>query len=140
MRRTNRLVENFFVAQVGRKEISNTAQNAVRRRQFVGVARTLARAALCALCLVGVSGCRHKVTLEELPASEIETTLFLIGDAGEPDPHEVGAPLDSLAAQAAVAPERTIIVFLGDNVYPGGIPAEGAAEWADARRRLEEQV
>lgn len=133
-------MKNFFVEQVWRKEISNTAQSPVRRRQFVGVARTFACAALGALSLVGVSGCRHKVTLEELPASEIETTLFLVGDAGEPDPREVGAPLDSLAAQAAVAPERTIIVFLGDNVYPGGIPAEGAAEWADARRRLEVQV
>jgi hypothetical protein len=78
--------------------------------------------------------------LLEIPADQIETTLFFIGDAGEPDPRQVGSPLDSLAAQAAVAPERTIIVFLGDNVYPGGIPAEGAAEWADARRRLEAQV
>jgi hypothetical protein len=41
---------------------------------------------------------------------------------------------------ASVAPERTMVVFLGDNVYPGGIPAAGAAEWADARRRLEAQV
>lgn len=102
--------------------------------------RTLAGAVLCALALAGVTGCHHKVTLEELPPAEIETTLFLIGDAGEPDPRQVGSPLDSLAVQAAAAPERTIIVFLGDNVYPAGIPAEGAAEWADARRRLEGQV
>lgn len=100
----------------------------------------LARSVLCALAVAGVAGCRHKVTLEEVPAAEIETTLFLIGDAGEPDPRQVGAPLDSLAVQAAAAPGRTIIVFLGDNVYPAGIPAEGAAEWADARRRLEAEV
>lgn len=140
MRPTIRLVKNILVEPVGRKPISDTVKNAGRRRWFVGAPRAYARAALCALFLVGAPACRHKVTLEELPDSEIETTLFLIGDAGEPDPHEVGLPLDSLAAQAAVAPERTIIVFLGDNVYPGGIPAEGAAEWADARRRLEEQV
>lgn len=140
MRPTNRLVEIILVEPVVRKRISDNVQSAGRRRLFVGVPRTFARAALCTLSLAAASACHHKVTLEELPASEIETTLFLIGDAGEPDPHEVGPPLDSLAAQAAVAPERTIIVFLGDNVYPGGIPAEGAAEWADARRRLEEQV
>ena len=75
-----------------------------------------------------------------VPANEIETTLFLLGDAGEPDPRQVGSPLDSLAVQAAEAPERSVIVFLGDNVYPGGVPEEGAAEWADARRRLEAQV
>lgn len=140
MRRTNRRVKNFFVEQVGRKDTSDTGQSAVSRRQFVGAALTFRRAAVCALSLAGVSACRHKVTLEELPTSEIETTLFLVGDAGEPDPRQVGSPLDSLAVQAAVAPERTIIIFLGDNVYPAGIPAEGAAEWADARRRLEGQV
>lgn len=140
MRRTIRLVENFFIEPLGNQEIPDTVQSAGRRRPFFGVARRFTRAALCALPLAGASACRHKVTLEELPATEIETTLFLIGDAGEPDAHEVGLPLDSLTAQAAVAPERTIIVFLGDNVYPAGIPAEGAAEWADARRRLEAQV
>ena len=104
--------------------------------------RTVSRigGVLCALALAGATGCRYKVTLQELPASEIETTLLLIGDAGEPDPRQVGSPLDSLMVQAQAAPERTIVVFLGDNVYPAGIPAEGAAEWADARRRLEAQV
>lgn len=98
------------------------------------------RAVVFVLALAAVAGCRYKVSLEEIAPADIETTLFLIGDAGEPDPREVGAPLDSLTAQAAVAPERSIIVFLGDNVYPAGIPAEGAAEWADARRRVEAQV
>jgi hypothetical protein len=103
-------------------------------------ARLVARAGTGAL-VIGVAGaCHHRVTLQEIPAEQIETTLFLIGDAGEPDPRQVGAPLDSLTVQASAAPERSIIVFLGDNVYPGGIPAEGAAQWADARRRLEAQV
>jgi hypothetical protein len=109
-------------------------------RTFVGAARMSGGVLLCALALAGATGCYHKVSLESLPENEIETTVFFIGDAGEPDPHQVGSPLDSLAGQAAAAPERTIIVFLGDNVYPAGIPAEGAAEWADARRRLEAQI
>ena len=110
------------------------------QRQLVGAARVLAPAVLFTLALTGVTACTHKVTLEKLAPEEIETTLFLLGDAGEPDPRQVGSPLDSLSVQAAEAPERTIIVFLGDNVYPAGIPAEGAAEWADSRRRLEGQV
>jgi len=85
-------------------------------------------------------GCRAPVTITPPAGSDIETTLFLIGDAGEPDPREVGVPLESLTVQAAEAPERSIIVFLGDNVYPDGIPEEGEAEWADARRRLDAQV
>jgi len=100
----------------------------------------LTRPLVCALALWAATGCRNQVTLEELEPAEIETTVFLVGDAGEPDPRQVGPPLDSLTAQAAAAPERSIILFLGDNVYPAGIPAEGAAEWADARRRVESQV
>ena len=103
-------------------------------------ARTVARAGMCVLGILGAGACHGRVTLQELPADQIETTLFLVGDAGEPDPRQAGEPLDSLTAQASIAPQRSIIVFLGDNVYPGGIPAEGAAQWADARRRLEAQV
>lgn len=85
-------------------------------------------------------GCAGAPPPGALDPAEIETTVFLIGDAGAPDPHDRDLPLDSLAAQAAEAPGRTVIVFLGDNVYPDGMPKEGAAEWADARRRLAEQV
>jgi hypothetical protein len=92
-----------------------------------------------ALLVVCTMSCRT-APYETPPPQEIETSLFLIGDAGAPDPRQVGAPLDSLSAQAAVAPARSIIMFLGDNVYDDGIPEEGAAEYADARRRLEAQV
>lgn len=100
-------------------------------------------AALLLTLLVAASaagGCRPRLDFDEPRPQEIETSLFLIGDAGEPDPRDVGVPLDSLTAHAAVTPERSVIVFLGDNVYPEGIPEEGHAEWADARRRLEAQV
>lgn len=92
------------------------------------------------LPLAVAAGCSRPLPASLPTPDEIETTLLLIGDAGEPDPRFVGAPLDSLRAHAELAPERTIIVFLGDNVYPDGIPEEGAAEWADARRRLAAQV
>jgi hypothetical protein len=102
--------------------------------------RVLVRFLPCVLAFAAVTGCRGPVTLQEIPAAEIETTILFVGDAGEQDPRRVGAPLDSLTGQASVAPERTVIVFLGDNVYPNGMPAEGQAEWADARRRLDAQV
>ena len=90
--------------------------------------------------LVLASSCLAPVSLVAPEPQQIETSLFLIGDAGQPDPRNVGAPLESLTVQAAALAPRAIIVFLGDNVYPDGIPREGNAEWADARRRLEAQV
>jgi hypothetical protein len=92
------------------------------------------------LVVASVAGCRPPLSFDEPTPQDIETSLFLIGDAGEPDPREIGAPLESLTVQAAVAPQRSVIVFLGDNVYAGGIPEESRAEYADARRRLEAQV
>jgi hypothetical protein len=92
------------------------------------------------LLLVHVTGCRPQLHSSSIDPTEIETTVFLIGDAGQPDPRNVGAPLDTLAAHASLAPDRTIILFLGDNVYPEGMPEEDAAEWADSRRRLQAQV
>lgn len=94
----------------------------------------------CALVLLIVSGCIPSIASEPPEPADVEHTLFLIGDAGEPDPRDVGVPLESLTVQAAAAPQRSTIVFLGDNVYPHGIPEEGEAEYADARRRLEAQV
>lgn len=104
------------------------------------IARTLLAGATWGLTSAAVSSCTPHLRIEEVPPAQIETTLFLIGDAGEPNPRQSEAALDSLTVQASAAPGRSIIVFLGDNVYPNGIPEEGRAEWADARRRLEAQV
>lgn len=80
------------------------------------------------------------VTVAELAPADIETSLYLIGDAGEPDPRGRSYVLDSMGALMRVAPQKSLAVFLGDNVYPDGIPEEGKAEYADARRRLQVQV
>lgn len=98
---------------------------------------------LIALWFVATLGaCLPPVAHHSVSPAEIETSLFLIGDAGEADPRAErgGVPLDSLTAHAAVEPQKSVIVYLGDNIYPDGIPAEGRAEWADSRRRLDAQV
>ena len=90
--------------------------------------------------MISLSACHKRPPIETLTPADVETTVFLIGDAGEQDPRSPSPVLDSLYSQASVAPERSIIVFLGDNVYPDGIPEEGRAQFADARRRLAAQV
>ncbi|HPA50719.1 MAG TPA: metallophosphoesterase [Thermoanaerobaculia bacterium] len=65
-------------------------------------------------------------------------TLLLVGDAGAPAAAE--PVLEALAAAAARAPERTLVVFLGDNLYPNGLPPEGAASRAEGERRLAAQA
>src|SRR5688572_24285897 len=99
-----------------------------------------ARPYAIAAAAILATACLPRYALEKTDPENIETTVFFIGDAGGPDPRDIGAPLESLTVQAAVAPQRSIIVYLGDNIYPEGIPEEGAAEFRDARRRLAAQV
>ena len=98
------------------------------------------RALLCCVALMTLSACARRIHVKDLEPNEIETTVFLIGDAGEPDPRIYPRVLDSLKRQATEAPGRTIVVFLGDNVYPSGVPVDSTLTWPDARRRLADQI
>lgn len=70
----------------------------------------------------------------------IELALFLIGDAGsaaydgEPVLHDLSRQSDSLR------PARQFVVFLGDNVYPRGVPPVGHPNRDDAERKIAAQV
>lgn len=76
------------------------------------------------------------VTLDD---AQIESTVILIGDAGAADAG--GDPvLAALTATVAGAPGRTTVVFLGDNIYPSGLPPAGDTGWPASERRLLAQV
>lgn len=65
-------------------------------------------------------------------------TLLLVGDAGKP---ALGEPvLAALRAEASKDPERTLVVFLGDNLYPSGMPPEGDPGRREGERRLAAQA
>ncbi|MEE8408272.1 MAG: metallophosphoesterase [Myxococcota bacterium] len=72
-------------------------------------------------------------------ASAIELSLLIVGDAGRPA--EEGEPvLKALTTAAAVDPKRTLVLFLGDNVYADGLRPVGDPERATGERRLGAQV
>jgi hypothetical protein len=74
------------------------------------------------------------------PKDSLELSLFLIGDAGgqayqnEPVLQEFARQSDSLQRI------RRFVVFLGDNVYPKGIPPVGDPTRVDAELRLAAQI
>lgn len=73
-----------------------------------------------------------------IPANDLVTSVFLIGDAGAPaDSDKV---LLELVKQATAAPRGSAIVFLGDNVYPNGLPLPEASNRPEAERRLDRQI
>jgi hypothetical protein len=64
------------------------------------------------------------------PEVAVHQRLIFIGDAGEmrtgstPDGRSSEPALQLLDHWAGLLPERTTVIFLGDNVYPGGTPAD----------------
>ena len=93
---------------------------------------------LGALALLG--GCATPAPAADPPAPlpAVETRLYLIGDAGAPAP---GDPvLKALSGQLKADPTRSMAVFLGDNIYPAGLPPENAPGRREAERRLDAQV
>jgi len=68
-----------------------------------------------------------------------DAVVLLVGDAGDPSPD--GEPvLRALRSEAARDPERTTVVFLGDNVYPRGLPPADDRSRPEGERRLRAQI
>ncbi len=105
---------------------------------------TIARIAALATGVLVVASCQSQPRLVTPPApapasDSIDVTVFLVGDAGKPN---LSGDLVLLAAAAAVGeqPDRSVVVFLGDNVYPAGLPPTGSPNRKLAERRLAAQV
>lgn len=73
-------------------------------------------------------------------AADIAHRLLLIGDAGQPASGHAEPVLVILRQQALRMPDRTTVVFLGDNIYPSGLPPLDAPERKEAERRLLAQI
>jgi len=113
-------------------------------------ARARCRGALIfiALCLAAATGCSHvRPFYRETPAplnqpapspDAIRYRLLLIGDAGAPREDEPTLAL--LAQWAREVPNRTMVIFLGDNVYDDGMPPPGAPDRAEKERHLQAQI
>ena len=70
----------------------------------------------------------------------IDATVLLIGDAGLPRLEGTEPVLEALHAEASRDPERTVVVFLGDNIYPDGMPPEGDGSRPRAEAILRRQA
>ncbi|MFL5401247.1 MAG: metallophosphoesterase family protein [Gemmatimonadales bacterium] len=106
----------------------------MNRRLRAGLASALFAAAACA-----GSPPPNPAPVPALPPAEVESSLYLIGDAGAPDPQ--GEPvLQALSRELGSHGPHPVVLFLGDNAYPRGLPAPGAEGRREAERRLIEQV
>ena len=105
------------------------------------------------LVFLSVAGCARKPPLPDLPpgllhdvpVDSVESVVFWIGDAGDanwnysPVLHKLAADVEDwsrlVGRDSAVA-----LVYLGDNVYPGGLRGPGRPEFWEDSTKLEAQV
>lgn len=90
--------------------------------------------------LTACSGAAADDVVVPAPApGDVAVTLFLIGDAGDPDPE--GEPvLKALADQLESTRGEDVVVFLGDNIYPKGLPPPESGKRQEMERRIDAQV
>ncbi|TWV88672.1 BamA/TamA family outer membrane protein [Chitinophaga pinensis] len=66
--------------------------------------------------------------------------VILIGDAGELHKDGHNPVIDAVKQRINLQDARNTVLFLGDNVYPLGLPDAGAARYDEARQILDYQV
>jgi hypothetical protein len=95
---------------------------------------------LALVTLAAATAAAQKPSPPPVPEPDaVAETLFLIGDAGEPA--KGGEPvLIALRRQIERAGSHATVAFLGDNLYPDGLPSPEHPEYAEMLRRLDDQV
>lgn len=73
-------------------------------------------------------------------AKNVSHTFFLIGDAGNWDGTETPEVFSLLKDRLSQADSSSTLLFLGDNVYPCGLPRFDDPDYATAKARLEKQL
>jgi hypothetical protein len=97
-----------------------------------------AGATTAALACAGTSP-TQPAPVPALAAETLVTSVYLIGDAGRPDP--TGEPvLKALRHDIDSHRSEPVVVFLGDNAYPRGLPEPGRPGRREAEINLATQV
>lgn len=72
--------------------------------------------------------------------SEADFKIFLIGDAGNADEIQARQTLNFLKGKLDSADKNSMLVFLGDNIYPKGMPEETHEDYPQAQQKMENQL
>ncbi len=80
-------------------------------------------------------------TLPDLPDKDLHRRVFLVGDAGK-------SPLGGMSTALATFKKHLqkghskedFTIYLGDNIYPAGLPAKGNKGYAYAKNHLDAQI
>ncbi|KNB61726.1 metallophosphoesterase [Chryseobacterium sp. Hurlbut01] len=72
--------------------------------------------------------------------AENDFKIFLVGDAGNADEPQAQQTLDFIKNKIDSADKNSMLLFLGDNIYPLGMPKESDKDYPLAKQKLENQL
>ena len=78
--------------------------------------------------------------VERINQEKIAHRFYLIGDAGNADQQSAKAILDQFKTHLDSADSNSTVIFLGDNIYPKGLPKEDGRERETAIEKLDDQI
>ncbi|MFB9056751.1 metallophosphoesterase [Mariniflexile ostreae] len=82
----------------------------------------------------------HESALEYPNNKVLAHRFYLVGDAGNTKHNAANVTLEALQSKLQAEGENTTVLFLGDNVYPNGMPKETSEKSALAGYRLKLQT
>ena len=94
----------------------------------------------CATAKLQVSKKQEVFAYPNQDSTKLIHTFYLIGDAGNAQKDSTTIALKALANNLNDASKDATVLFLGDNVYPAGIPKKESNESALAEHRLSIQI
>lgn len=81
------------------------------------------------------------VALVQLPTKEIDRTFYLIGDAGKSPKNDLSIGLKIFQKHISKgSTEKDYALFLGDNIYPAGLPDKDKKGRDDAENHIDAQI
>ncbi|NNJ88935.1 MAG: phosphoesterase, partial [Eudoraea sp.] len=103
---------------------------------------------LCVLLLLFVNCATYKTKYETPPlsdrpsAKEVSHTFYLIGDAGLSPIRDLNPALKIFRDQLNTATKNSTAIFLGDNIYPAGLPdkKDSTIAYKVAKNHLDAQL
>uniref|UniRef100_UPI00261862AF metallophosphoesterase n=1 Tax=uncultured Chryseobacterium sp. TaxID=259322 RepID=UPI00261862AF len=81
-----------------------------------------------------------KTIQQKEKSTEDSFQLFLVGDAGNADEPQAQQTLNFLKNKLDSANKNSMLIFLGDNIYPVGMPKVSDKEYQLARIKMENQL
>ena len=73
-------------------------------------------------------------------SKELVHTFYLIGDAGLSPAGEINTALKSFKSKLDKADKNSTAIFLGDNIYPSGLPKKSDETYMSAKNNLDAQI